>query len=164
VVSDVSVIKRNITGKETWRYRGEVIERTRQAVVLQAFFDRDDLNIQGLVLRRGDRFREAYFSDRWYNLFEIHDRDTDALKGFYCNITYPASIKEEEISYIDLALDLLVFADGRQVVLDEDEFALLDIVQEDRKRAEDTLADLQSLFQSHGNALIQYLMQDGAVD
>ncbi len=36
------------------------------------------------------------------------------------------------LSYVDLALDLLVFPDGRQFVLDEDEFLKLDLSPADR--------------------------------
>ena len=42
------------------------------------------------TLRRGDRFIETYYTDRWYNIFEIHAREDDRLKGWYCNIAKPA--------------------------------------------------------------------------
>ena len=32
-----------------------------------------------LIVKRGDRFVETYYSARWYNIFEIHDRDDGAL-------------------------------------------------------------------------------------
>ena len=157
-MSGVTVIKLNEFQKETWRYQGEVLIKTPGAVVLEAFFNRDYVDTQGLVMRRGDRFVEAYFSGRWFNIFEIHERESDALKGFYCNITYPARIAEEEISYIDLALDLLVFTDGRQIVLDKDEFAELKIAPEDKAGAEQALAGLQSLFRLYGNGIISALV------
>jgi len=162
-VAEVLVIKRNIAGKETWRYRGEVLQWTEKTVLLQAYFDRDDLDVNGLSMVRGDRFVEVYFSDRWFNLFEIHDREQDALKGFYCNITYPAIIGDGEVSYIDLALDLLVFPDGRQKVLDEDEFAQLELGEMDRRRALEALADLQLLFKRYGSELIAFLLQEEQV-
>jgi hypothetical protein len=45
-----------------------------------------------------------------------------------------------------LALDLLVFPDGRQMVLDEDEFAELSISAEKRAKARAALAELRTLF------------------
>ena len=49
------------------------------------------------------------------------------LRGWYCNIGKPALLDGDCLSYVDLALDLLVFPDGRQFVLDEDEFLRLDL-------------------------------------
>ena len=115
-------------------------------ILLEAFFNRPDMLFHGMLLGQGDRFIELYFSDRWYNIFEIHDRETDNLKGWYGNITFPADFSIGEITYIDLALDLLVYPDGRQLVLDEDEFALLDISDEVRKNAQQGLGDLIAIF------------------
>jgi len=44
------------------------------------------------------------------------------LKGWYCNITKPAVVTEDELTFVDLALDLWVWPDMRYLVLDEDEF------------------------------------------
>jgi hypothetical protein len=55
---------------------------------------------------------ETFYSDRWYNVFEIYDRDDGKFKGWYCNIGYPAVIEKDTVSYIDLALDLWVSAEG----------------------------------------------------
>ncbi len=142
----VTVIKRNPKGQETWRYRGEVIERGENYLILEAFFDRDDLAFHGMQLCRGDRFVETYYTDRWYNIFEIHDRDDDKLKGWYCNVATPAIIEGDSVSYRDLALDLLVFPDGRQIVLDEDEFAALSLSPKMRAQAQTALRNLQAIF------------------
>jgi predicted RNA-binding protein associated with RNAse of E/G family len=141
----VWVIKKDVTGREVWRYRGQVVARYPQGVLVEAFFDREEMPFFGIVLRPGDRFLEAYFSDRWYNLFEIHDRDTDALKAWYANITRPAEIHAQAITYTDLALDVLIYPDGRQKVLDEDEFARLPLSTEERLHALAALEELQAL-------------------
>ena len=80
-----------------------------------------------VILKEKDRFVETFYTDRWYNIFEIHDRDDDSCKGWYCNIGRPAEIADGTVSYVDLALDLWVTAKGMQTVLDEDEFIALDI-------------------------------------
>ena len=67
-----------------------------------------------------------YYTDRWYNIFEIYDRDDGQIKGWYCNIGKPAVIEDGVVSYVDLALDLWVSADGKQTILDEDEFEELE--------------------------------------
>jgi predicted RNA-binding protein associated with RNAse of E/G family len=99
-----------------------------------------------MLFRKNDRFVEMYYSDRWYNIFEIHDREDDHLKGWYCNIGYPAEIEKQHVSYRDLALDLLVFPDGRQLVLDEDEFESLGLEPEVSQQAWHALEELQDQF------------------
>ena len=142
----ITVIKRNDRGQETWRYQGRRLEQADGRLVLEAFFDREEMWLQGMLLSKGDRFIETYYTDRWYNIFEIHARDDDSLRGWYCNISRPAEIEGDTISWVDLALDLLVFPDRRQVVLDEDEFARLEISPEERRQAQATLVELQAIF------------------
>jgi predicted RNA-binding protein associated with RNAse of E/G family len=144
-VEEITILKCNPQGKEVWRYNGIVLRRTASCIVVEAKFNHDDLLLQDILLGRGDRFVEIYFSDRWYNIFEIHDRDDDHLKGWYCNITYPMEIKDGIASYNDLALDLLVYPDGRQLVLDEEEFAVLEIEPAVREQALEALNTLQHL-------------------
>lgn len=143
----VDVIKRNTENKETWRYSGQVLRRWPNAVLLEARFNREDTPFHGIILRRDDRFVEIYYSDRWYNIFEIHDRGDDHLKGWYCNVCRPAEFADGQISYVDLALDLLVYPDGRQLVLDEDEFAALRLDEASLAKALASLRDLQALFE-----------------
>ncbi len=76
---------------------------------LQALFDREDMPFVDVVFKRNDLFLETFYADRWYNIFEIHDRDDGALKGWYCNIGRPATLGDAAISYVDLALDLVGF-------------------------------------------------------
>jgi uncharacterized protein len=142
----ITFIKLNPLGQETWRYTGRELERYADRLVVEASFNRDDLPFHGIVLRRGDRFIETFYADRWYNVFEIHDCDDDHLKGWYCNIGYPPVIKNESVSYIDLALDLLVYPDGKQLVLDEDEFDELALSPEVNQQARLALEELQASF------------------
>lgn len=144
---DLVVIKRNLAGEETWRYNGKVLEFQPTIIKLEAFFNRPDLPFHGIVLGQGDRFLETYFTDRWFNIFEIHAREDDQLKGWYCNICLPAELSPDSLSYVDLALDLLVFPDGAQLVLDEDEFKALTIPPQTRALAQVALATLQRYFQ-----------------
>ena len=145
-MEQTTIIKCDAGGKEVWRYEGSVIRHTENSIIVEAHFNRDDLPFHDIVFGKGDRFVEIYFSDRWYNIFEIHDRSDDQLKAWYCNVTYPAMIGKGIISYADLALDLLVYPDGRQLVLDEDEFAALEIEPADRQQALLALEALQYLF------------------
>src|SRR3990172_97750 len=100
------------------------------------------------VLKRDDRFVETFYSDRWYNVFAIYDRDDGRFKGWYCNIGCPAEIEKDTVSYVDLALDLWVAANGAQTVLDEDEFLELSMDEMTRAQAAAALEDLKRKFEN----------------
>ncbi|MDH5506451.1 MAG: DUF402 domain-containing protein [Anaerolineae bacterium] len=142
----IIIIKCDPQGQALWQYSGTLTEKKDGYIVVEARFNRPDVLFHGILLAEGDRFIETYFADRWFNIQEIHDKHTDALKGWYCNIAYPAEIAAGRISYRDLAIDLLVYPDGRQLVLDEDEFAALDVADEIRAQAEAALQELKERF------------------
>ena len=141
----ITIIKLDVRHQETWRYEGRIVERGEKSLLIEAFFNRDDLDFHGITLKRNDRFLERYFLDRWYNIFEIHDREDDHLKGWYCNVTEPAEFSPDKIAYVDLALDLLVYPEGNYLVLDEDEFDVLHIDENNRQAALQALSELISL-------------------
>lgn len=142
----ITVIKQDANGVETWRYDGKELLRDKNIVMVEALFNRDDTSLLDIVIKRNDRFLEAFFNDRWYNIFEIRDRDDNSLKGWYCDICKPAVITDHQISYADLALDLWVFPDGRKKVLDEDQFNHLDLDDKLRNHALVSLQDLKDNF------------------
>jgi uncharacterized protein len=146
VLTDITVMKRNLAGEVIWQYEGSILKREPDLVVLEASFNRDDMPFMGVILKRGDRFVETFYSDRWYNVFEIYDRDDGKFKGWYCNIGYPAVIEKTTVSYIDLALDLWVAVDGAQTVLDEDEFLGLSMDVITRVQAVSALEELKQEF------------------
>ena len=142
----ITVIKNDHTGREVWRYSGQVLARGATWVQLEARFDRpEDIHTPYHTFRRGDRFVEWFFSDRWYNIFEMHDADDDHLTGWYCNITRPARLENEAIYADDLALDLFVAPDGTITVLDEDEFAALPLDENTRAQACRALQELRAM-------------------
>ena len=146
-MKEITVSKRNEHNQETWRYKASLLENKDDRIVLEARFDREDTNLHGMLLAKGDRFIETYYTNRWYNIYEIHAIEDDHLRGWYCNIGHPAEIEGNTLSYIDLALDLLVFPDGRQVVLDEEEFQKLEISPDTRRMALAAMDELQAGFQ-----------------
>ncbi|NIS80356.1 MAG: DUF402 domain-containing protein [Anaerolineales bacterium] len=145
----ITVHKLNERGEEVWRYSGNVLHRSATSVTLEARFDGEDVEFFGLFLRYGDRFVETFYKDRWYNVFRIYDVDDGRLKGWYCNITRPAQIKDNHVFADDLALDLVVRPDGQSQVLDADEFAALELSPEERNHAMSALEQLISLAATH---------------
>lgn len=144
----ITVQKKNLAGEVTWQYDGDVLKRGLNYVVLEALFNRPDTPFMDVVLKENDRFVETFFADRWYNIFEIHDRDDGGLKGWYCNIGKPAVIEDGVVSYVDLALDLWVSVNGEQTVIDEDEFEILNLEEEMKMKALSGLKELQARFEN----------------
>jgi uncharacterized protein len=142
----VRVQKKNPAGEVTYEYEGVLLSRDEHVIKIEALFDRSDMPFMDVVFRNGDRFVEYYYTDRWYNIFAIHDREDDRVKGWYCNIGMPAVFEEGIVSYVDLALDLWVSLDGIQTVLDEDEFEDLKLDDQLRAGALKGLEDLKTLF------------------
>src|SRR5512138_1588037 len=123
----IKVLKKNPAGELMYQYEGEVLRRDEHSIVLEALFDRADMPFMDVVFKTGDIFVEYYYTDRWYNIFTIMDRENGKVKGWYCNVGKPAIFEGGVVSYVDLALDLWVSTTGKQTVLDEDEFEKLDI-------------------------------------
>jgi hypothetical protein len=142
----IKVQKKNPAGEVTYEYEGVLLSRDENSVKLEALFDRADMPFMDVVFRTGDRFVEYYYTDCWYNIFVIHDGSGGRIKGWYCNVGKPAVIEDGVVSYIDLAMDLWVSVNGKQTVLDEDEFEALKLNEELRTGALQGLAELKQLF------------------
>jgi protein associated with RNAse G/E len=145
----LKVLKKNLAGEVSWQYEGNIIRQDDHSVTLEAYFDRADMPLVDVVLKKGDRFVETFYADRWYNIFEIYDRDSKQLKGYYCNVGMPAVIEDGTVSYVDLALDLWVNEDGLQTVLDEEEFKELALDQPTRERGLAALDELKNRFKQN---------------
>jgi len=141
----ITVRKLNVNGEQVWSYSSVMLERGPNYVRLEARFSRETIDLDYTVFEKGDRFVEWHFSDRWYNVFEVHSARDDRIKGWYCNVTKPAAIEEGAVSAIDLALDVWIGPDGSIRVLDEDEFAALDLAEADRRAALAALEELRSM-------------------
>ena len=145
-------------GAEVWRYAGKIIAESTKGIIAEAYFNRSDLEFNGILLKEGDHFLELYLFGKWFNIYEICDRDSGLLKAWYCNITRPVRVAEQTIYYDDLALDLLVFPDRRQLALDEDEFLSLELNKTDQQKARSALKELQKLFSQNNKINIRDLV------
>lgn len=140
--SQYSVRKQNTRGVVVVSYDARLAERLPDGVRLKAKWTRPPLPLGYTTFEPGDHFTEWFYTNRWYNIFEIHAAD-GALKGWYCNIAEPATITADSVTCRDLLLDLWVSPEGQTQVLDEDEFAAdtaLDAAT--RAAAERALAEL----------------------
>jgi hypothetical protein len=138
----ITVYKLDYAGREVWQYPARLLAREADSIRLEAFFNRDDMALGYATFRRGDRFIETFYDDRWYNVFAVYDREDGTLKGWYCNVSRPAQISPTAVRCDDLALDVWAAPNAAPLVLDEDEFAALPLNDDDRRQA---LAALQTL-------------------
>ena len=153
----LSIHKLDDQGQELWFYDGLILDHNEIQITIEAHFDRDDTDIEGLQLRRGDRFVETYYFSRWYNIFAIYQGETNIFKGWYCNITRPAWLDGHHLYAEDLALDLIVLPDRRMTVVDQAEFDNLALPARDRIMAQEALDEL---IDSATNAVGLFLSDD----
>lgn len=132
------------SGKIALTYEAKVEEWLADGVRLAAQWGRPAMELGYVTFEMGDCFTEWYYSDRWYNIFEIASPD-GTLKGWYCNAAAPASIEPDNLYCRDLILDLWVTPDGQTTTLDEDEFATTALDDASREGARAGLAELQRL-------------------
>ncbi len=145
----IVVQKLDTRGVCTLTYDAVVAEVLPNGLRLDARWTRPALALGYTTFETGDHFTEWYFTDRWYNIFEIASPD-GRRKGWYCNITEPAQIVDHTLSNRDLLLDLWVNPDYSMIVLDEDEFAEdTALTPETRAKALATLAELCAIVERH---------------
>ncbi len=68
--------------------------------------------------------RGHYWAERWFNAIRLEEPGK-GLFGWYCNIATPAELDGASLRYVDLQLDVRVYAEAaglRYEVVDEDEF------------------------------------------
>lgn len=117
----ITVRKFHYDGTPGYAWEGRLVERDDEQAVVEAYFRRDRRDLGYVVFERGDLFVEFYYFNRWYNVFQIFSAAGD-LKGWYCNITKPATLVDGELRFTDLALDLFAYPDGSSLPLDAEEF------------------------------------------
>ncbi|MFF3908971.1 DUF402 domain-containing protein [Streptomyces sp. NPDC001848] len=118
---DVVLVK---AGRTKIRYPAELLHDDGSRITVRAAWAGEGIRDFGFVrFEPGDVFTEHYWRDRWYAVKEVRDA-RGTLKGWYCDITRPATVSGCELVVEDLDLDLWRSADGSTVLrLDEDEFA-----------------------------------------
>jgi predicted RNA-binding protein associated with RNAse of E/G family len=110
---------------KTVTYQGALVVQEPGHLLVHARWERAAMDLGYVVFAPGDHFLEHYYTERWYNIFEVRS-DEGTLKGWYCNITRPALIDGDVVTSEDLELDLFVAPDRQHLLrLDAEEFAAL---------------------------------------
>ncbi len=107
------------TVRRSWQC--ELIERNDPLLMFVGTFDREVEHGDLGIIRKGTISYEYYWLDRWYNIFRFHEAD-GTFRNYYCNINMPPTFVGDELNYIDLDIDIVVWPDRSYQVLDRDEF------------------------------------------
>lgn len=121
----VTVTKLNWRGEKVYSWRGDIAAREPGHVALRAEW-RGPGTIRvadEVTFEAGDVFYEHYYQARPYGLWQVLTPDEQRLKCWYCNVSTPAEVGDEAISFRDLLLDVLLLPNGAYQVLDRDELA-----------------------------------------
>src|SRR5258707_11108881 len=146
-MTHVTVHKLDLRGEVVARHDAELTERFANGVRLEASWTRPELPLGYTRFTPGDLFVEWFYTDRWYNIFEIHTAEGH-LKGWYCNIAEPASIAAGVVASRDLLLDLWGDPHGGGQVLDEDPFSSAELDDATPRRAPHALLELKAPLQA----------------
>ncbi|MFC9621844.1 DUF402 domain-containing protein [Streptomyces sp. NPDC056930] len=145
-------------GRTKIRYPADVVRDDGTRVTVRAPWAAPGVRDFGFVrFEPGDVFTEHYWRDRWFAVKEVRT-GTGELKGWYCDITRPAVLRDAELLVEDLDLDLWVSADGSSVLrLDEDEFEESGLAERDPAAADAArraLDELEHLARAGGLATL----------
>ena len=140
--NSLKIIKYHAGSEKIYTWSGKLLSETPVSRRVNAWFNGNPGYVGKVLLEPGDRFVETYFTDRWYNFFQIYAGQSDVMKCYYFNLSRPAVFYEDRIEWEDLSLDLVVFPDGQKELLDQDEFARLNIDEKSRQICWQTLTDL----------------------
>ena len=126
-------------------YEGLLLVREPGHLLVHARWERAAMDLGYVVFAPGDHFFEHYYTERWYNVFEVRS-DAGELKGWYCNITRPALVTGDVVTSEDLELDLFVASDRQHfLTLDRDEFDALGLDVTEPEAYTAALSALQEL-------------------
>jgi protein associated with RNAse G/E len=123
----LEVQKYKLDGSLKIRYWGELLGASHDERLIWAVGNTDQQIFGDYWLRDGDEYLEWYSSLKGYNILEIHERHSRQIKFWYCNLCRPARFVGQTIVWTDLALDLMVTPQEQFILLDQDEFALLNL-------------------------------------
>ena len=131
--------------QKTVVYEGVLLTQEPGHLLVHARWKRAAMDLGYVVFAPGDHFYEHYYTERWYNVFEVRG-EAGELKGWYCNITRPARFVDGVVTSEDLELDLFVAPDRLRLLrLDQEEFEALALDVAEPKTYAEALAALAEL-------------------
>ena len=157
----LSVVKLAPDGTEVARYPGTVVTRPGAGgwVEVQAVWTYGRIDVDGLIFEPGDELHEWFSPSADFNAFALH-APTEAFKGWYANVTYPARLDIETVpptlAWHDLYVDVIVLPDGTTTVCDEDELAASGIASRDPRLHRRILRARDEILRRHDHRLTPF--------
>ncbi|HWE62992.1 MAG TPA: DUF402 domain-containing protein [Chloroflexota bacterium] len=152
-MTTLTVRKHDWRGKFRYAWQGElVVDEPPALVIVAPWQGPGEPTVGEIRFALGDRFTEYYYLDQPYAIWQIAQLD-GTVKGWYCNVGTLPALQDQVLSFNDLILDVLVYPDGRFMVLDRDEFVEAQAAGLPRE---------QALLAERGLAGIIELLQRGA--
>lgn len=118
----IQVTKHAPDGRPPYRYEATRIDAPPGWIAVVAKWPLRQVDVGPVSFKPGDTLTEFFALDDYFNAFLIH-RDNGAFGGWYCNITHPTIVRNDEIHWHDLYLDILIDTEGCVHIEDEDELA-----------------------------------------
>ena len=124
----LAVVKLDPDGQEVTRYPGVVILSDAPApwLAVESRWVNRLVEMDGLAIVPGDTLHEYFSPEEMINAFVVVAPDGH-LRGWYANVTYPATVDlatdPPTLVWHDLFVDIVALPDGRVTVRDEDELA-----------------------------------------
>lgn len=128
VGSPLTIVKRDSVGGEVTRYPGTVLTTGVPPpwLAVEGRWVNRPVDLDGLVLNTGDRLVEYFSPAHPFNAFAVWS-PAGALRGWYANVTHPATVdtatNPPTLTWLDLYLDVVALPDGTVTIRDEDELA-----------------------------------------
>ena len=128
VGTSLTVVKLAPDGSEVTRYPGIVSQAGVAApwVTVAATWVTRVVDLDGLTFVPGDALHEFFSPVDRFNVFAVFSPE-GFLRGWYANVTHPASLdtttNPPTLFWHDLYVDVVALPDGRVTVRDEDELA-----------------------------------------
>lgn len=142
---ELTIVKLAPEGHEATRYPGRVIEQAAPPgwLAVRATWTYSEMSLDGLRLVPGDTIDEYFSATEWFNAFQVI-APSGAPRGWYANVTYPATIEVGTIGptlfWHDLYVDVIALPNGVVTVRDEDELAESGLAASDHEIYETILA------------------------
>ncbi|MDI3342097.1 MAG: DUF402 domain-containing protein [Sphaerobacter sp.] len=128
--TELTIVKLSPDGTEAARYPGRALPSPPGWVAARAFWIFGRMDLGYLVFDPQDVFLEYFSLTRPYNAFGIYTSH-GRFKGWYCNVTRPSWLDGDVLYWHDLYVDVVIYPDGRHLILDEDELARAELATRD---------------------------------
>lgn len=117
---EVRIVKLRPDGSEAASYDGVMLERKSDWIVTRAVWEFGRMDLGYMLFEPNDYLLEYFSTEKPFNAFALFSPAGD-FKGWYCNVTHPATVQGHTIYWHDLYVDVVRQPGGKVLILDEDE-------------------------------------------